>query len=75
MADDGVTHRELVAALERQTDTIVSRLNRSEDSLKKDIGKVSERVTHIERQSRVENIIASAIAAVAAVTIGWYTKS
>ena len=61
MADNGVTHKELNAALGRQTAIIIATLRRSEDKVEKRIEKVSNRVTHIERRGRSENILASVL--------------
>lgn len=70
MPEGGVTHKELNAALTAQTNAIVNKINRSEDSLKntikehkqdfkEDLQAVDERVTHIERRNRWENFFAS----------------
>ena len=72
MSDGGVTHKELNEALTVQTKLIIGKINRTEDSLKgqisevktdvnKDVKKIDDRVTYIERRSRTENIIASVV--------------
>jgi hypothetical protein len=62
--DGGVTHKELNAALGRQTAVIIATMRRSEDKVEKEIEKVSDRVTHIERRGRTENIFASILSSV-----------
>ena len=74
MCGNGVTHKDLNAALGQQTAIIIATMRRSEDKIDRDIEKVDKRVTHIERRSRIESIIGSAIAAVAAIFVGEYTK-
>ena len=70
--EEGVSHKELSAALGAQTALLISEINRSEDNLKEDIKAVKSdisddieaidrRVTHIERRSRIENVIASIV--------------
>ena len=72
MSEGGVTHQELNEALGTQTKLIIGKINRTEDSLKgdiaevkadvsKDVEKIDNRVTYIERRSRTENIIASVL--------------
>lgn len=62
--ENGVTHKELNAALGAQTALIIATVNRTEDRLRGDNEDVSDRVTRIERQSRTENIIGSALSSV-----------
>ena len=66
MPDNGVTHKELNAALGAQTALIIATVNRMEDRLREDSEAVSDRVTHIERRSRTENIIASILSSISA---------
>ena len=61
MADNGVTHKELNVALGAQTARIIATIRRSEDLAAKDLDKVSDRVTYIERRGRNENILASVL--------------
>ena len=61
MSENWVTHKELNEALGKQTARIISTMRRSEDRVVASCDKVSDRVTHIERRSRTENIIASVI--------------
>lgn len=83
MTGDPVTHQELNRLLTSQTDTIISKMNRVEDSLKveiektgldceKDVKAVDERVTYLERRSRTENILGSAIAFAGAALVAWF---
>ena len=58
---EGVSHKELNAALGKQTGIIIATLRRSEDRVGGEIKEVSDRVTYIERRSRTENIIASIV--------------
>ena len=66
MADNGVTHKELNAALGAQTARIIATVNRTEDRLREDNKDVSKRVTDLERRGRAENIIASTLSSVVA---------
>ncbi len=66
MAEDGVTYKELHKALGRQTAIIIATLRRSEDRVDDDIKEISDRVTHVERRGRYENIFASALTFLAA---------
>ena len=72
MSEGGVTHKELNEALGNQTKLIIAKINRSEDSLKVDLGTVktdlsgdidaiNTRVTYIERRSRWETFFASVV--------------
>ena len=61
MSDNGVTHKELNTALGAQTARIIATIRRSEDRAVKDVEKVSDRVTYIERRGRNENILASVL--------------
>lgn len=62
--ENGVTHKELNAALGAQTALIIATVNRMEDRLIEDNEDVSKRVTHLERQGRTENIIASVLSSI-----------
>ena len=73
MAEDGVTHKELNAALGKQTAIIISTLRRSEDRVDGDIEKVSDRVTYIERRGRNENILASVLTFLGAIFVSRFT--
>ncbi len=73
MADNGVTHKELNAALGAQTAIIIATMRRSEDRVDGDIEKVSDRVTHIERRGRGENILASILTFLGAVFVSKFT--
>ena len=64
MCANGVTHKELNAALGQQTAIIIATLRRSEDKVDGKIKEVSDRVTHIERRGRTENIFASILSSV-----------
>ena len=84
MSEGGVTHKELNEALGRQTKQIIAKINRSEDSLKEDIGEVktdltedvgaiNKRVTYIERRNRWENFFASVVTFFAMIFYGKFT--
>ena len=64
MPENGVTHKELNVALGAQTALIIATMRRSEDRQREDNKAVSDRVTHIERQGRTENIIASVLSSI-----------
>ena len=64
MPDNGVTHKELNDALGKQTARIIATIRRSEDKVDDKIDKVSDRVTYIERWSRIENVVASTVSSV-----------
>ena len=73
MADNGVTHKELNAALGQQTAIIIATMRRAEDRVDDDIKEVSDRVTHIERRGRNENILASVLTFVGAAIFSRFT--
>ena len=73
MAEDGVTHKELNAALGAQTARIIAALWRSEDKVDGDIDKVSDRVTSIEKRGRYENIFASFLTLISAILVNKFT--
>ena len=66
MSENGVTHKELNAALGQQTAIIIATVRRTEDNLKEDTKAVSKRVTYIERQGRKENVAASVLSSILA---------
>ena len=61
MQENGVTHKELNKALGKQTAIIIATTRRSEDKAAREVEKISDRVTYIERRSRTENIVASVV--------------
>ena len=73
MADNGVSHKELNAALGAQTARIIATIWRSEDKVAKDMKEVSGRVTYIERRGRNENILASVLTFIGAIIVGKFT--
>ena len=73
MAENGVTHKELNAALGAQTARIIAALWRSEDKVAENIDRVSDRVTSIEKRGRYENIFASFLALISAVLVNRFT--
>jgi hypothetical protein len=68
----GVTHKELKDALDKQTETIVATLRRSEDKVERKVDKISDRVTYLERRNRWETFFASVVAFFGAVFYNKY---
>jgi len=73
MAWNGVTHKELNAALGAQTARIIATIRRSEDLTAIDIKEVSDRVTYIERRGRNENVLASVLTFLGAIFVSKFT--
>jgi hypothetical protein len=71
--EDGVTHKELNAALGAQTAIIIATIRRSEDRQEGEIKEVSDRVTYLERRNRWETFFASVFAFLGAVVYGKYS--